>query len=935
MNQKAEQQITEKKPETTWCSLEEISIFEQLKTDEQGLSNEEAAKRLEEFGPNKLEEGKKRSLISIFISQFANLMIWVLIAAALITAFISYSEHEFPIDSIIISVVVILNAVLGTVQEAKAESSIEALKKMAAPNARVLRRGTVSTIPAADLVAGDIVLLEAGDSVPADLRLLTSFSLKIEEAALTGESQPVSKKPGALGNVCIGDRTNMAFMGTSVTYGRGSGVVVATGMQTEIGHIAKQLTSTTKEITPLQKQLNTISKAISVLVIIIAALVFVIGYLGGQEIVDVFLTAVSLAVAAIPEGLVAVVTIVLALGMSRMAKRGALVRRLPAVETLGSTQVICSDKTGTLTQNKMTVQKVWNFDYIDDAHSPEIAPLLDALGHCNDSRLDEKLKFIGDPTETALLDYLVVNNLWTIDQIKGRKRAGEIPFDSERKRSTVAVDFDKITVQVTEQSIGSGSDADNGPDAVHAESVHAETISISSEPVFKEEITQKASGKIRIYVKGAPESIVGRSDFAFHEGQVVPMTDDLKSQILSVNEEMAANALRILAFGYKDEASIDAEDVDGTESHLIFCGLVGMIDPPRPEVAETVKTCRRAGIIPVMITGDHKTTAVAIANDLGLLDDGRIAITGADLEAMSEKELDDNVTKIGVYARVSPEHKVRIVTAWQKRGKIVAMTGDGVNDAPALKKADIGVGMGITGTDVSKSASDMVLMDDNFATIVLAVEEGRSIFDNIHKTVRFLLSSNMGEVIAILTATAMGFILLSPIHILWINLVTDTFPALALGVEPAEKDIMDRKPRDQTVPFFNKRTWGRIFMVGLVEAILALAAYHLGNTVSAATGVTMAFLTLSLVQLFAAIGFQSEHHSIFAIKPKEHPYLWLAFFGSAALQLIVVLVPFLRDIFGLVDLDMKQWIEVLILCILMLVFVELQKWVARLRHEDA
>ncbi|WP_338102587.1 cation-translocating P-type ATPase [Methanolapillus millepedarum] len=924
-NKDTAQKSIEKKPETAWCSLEEVNILEQLKTDEQGLSNEEAQKRLEELGPNILEEGKKRSILSIFLSQFANLMIWVLIAAALITAFISYTEHEFPIDSAIISIVVILNAILGTVQEVKAESSIEALKKMAAPNARVLRRGTVSTIPAADLVAGDIVLLEAGDSIPADLRLLTSFSLKIEEAALTGESQPVSKKPGVVGDVCIGDRTNMAFMGTSATYGRGSGVVVAIGMQTEIGRIAKQLTSTTKETTPLQKQLNKISKAISFLVIGIAVLVFAIGYLGGRDIVDIFLTAVSLAVAAIPEGLVAVVTIVLALGMSRMAKRGALVRRLPAVETLGSTQVICSDKTGTLTQNKMTVQKVWNFDYIEDVHSPEIAPLLDALGHCNDSRLDEKSKLIGDPTETALLDYLLVNNLWTTGQIKGRKRAGEIPFDSDRKRSTVAVDVDQITVQVTEQSVFSESEA---------EVAGVTTVSVSSKPLLKEEITKTASGKLRIYVKGAPESIVSRSDFAFHEGQVVPMTEDLKSKVLVVNEEMAKSALRILAFAYKDEDSIDSEDVDGTESHLIFCGLVGMIDPPRPEVAETVKTCRKAGIIPVMITGDHKTTAVAIANDLGLLDDGRIAITGADLETMSEKELDDNVAKIGVYARVSPEHKVRIVTAWQKKGKIVAMTGDGVNDAPALKKADIGVGMGITGTDVSKSASDMVLMDDNFATIVLAVEEGRSIFDNIHKTVRFLLSSNMGEVIAILTATIMGFVLMSPIHILWINLVTDTFPALALGVEPAEKDIMNRKPRDQTVPFFNKREWGRIFTVGLVEAVLTLAAYYLGSQVSHTTGVTMAFLTLALVQLFAAIGFQSERHSIFAIKPKEHPYLWLAFLGSAALQLVVVLVPFLRDIFELAPLDMKQWVEVLFLCIAMLFFVEFQKWIARLRHEN-
>lgn len=818
-------------------------------------------------------------------------MIWVLIAAAIITAYVSHVEGELPIDTIIISIVVILNAVLGTVQEYKAEASLEALKKMAAPNARVLRNGDVKIIPAADLVVGDIVILEAGDSIPADIRIQEANSLKIEESALTGESKAVNKnvKPLITGDgkkTSLGDQVNMAFMGTNIVYGRGSGIVIATGMNTQIGKIAGQLSETKKEITPLQKKLNQISKYISIIVIFIAVAVFAIGYFTGQDMLTMFLTAVSLAVAAIPEGMVAAVTIVLALGMSRMAKRGALVRRLPAVETLGSTQVICSDKTGTLTQNKMTVKKMWVFEEIEDPHSEELGPLTEAFAECNDSRIDENGKSAGDPTENAFLDYLMENGLKTADELKQRQRAGEIPFDSDRKRSTVAV--------------------------------------------------PKENGGFRIYVKGAAESIVDRSVSAFKNGETVPMTDEMRKSVLTANEEMAEKALRVLAFAYKDTDSVDdvnIENMEKAESGLIFCGLSGMIDPARPEVKETIKVCRQAGITPVMITGDHKTTAVAIANDLGLLDDGRIAITGADLEEMSDAELDQKIAEIGVYARVSPEHKVRIVDAWQKRGKIVAMTGDGVNDAPALKRADIGVGMGITGTDVAKGTSDMVLTDDNFATIVIAVKEGRGIFDNIHKTVSFLLSSNIGEVIAILTATILGFTLLSPIHILWVNLVTDTFPALALGVEPPEEDIMDRKPRDQKIPFMTGRQWMNIFVIGAVGALLTLIAYYIGSQTSPATGTTMAFMTLGLIQLFVALGFQSERSSIFKIHPREHPYLWLAFFGSAALQVIVVLVPFLRDIFGLTALTLVQWAFILILCIGMLLFIELRKVVFRYLHK--
>ncbi|MDV0444634.1 Calcium-transporting ATPase 1 [Methanimicrococcus sp. At1] len=879
---------------TEWCEVSSDETCRLLQTNSQGLSSEEAEKRLMENGPNKLEEKNKKSLLSIFLSQFKDLMIWVLIAAALITAYVSHMENEPPIDTVIIAIVVILNAVLGTAQEYKAETSLEALKKMAAPTARVLRNGSVKIIPAADVVAGDIVLLEAGDSIPADIRILESSSLKVEESALTGESKPVNKyidpisKPNGR-KVALGDQINMAFMGTNVVYGRGSGAVVAVGMKTQIGKIAGELSETKEETTPLQKKLNQISKYISVLVIVIAVAVFAIGILTGQDTLRMFLTAVSLAVAAIPEGMVAVVTIVLALGMSRMAKKGALVRRLPAVETLGSTQVICSDKTGTLTQNKMTVQKMWLFKEISDPNSEELSLMTEAFAECNDSRIDENGKVVGDPTENAFLNYLTDSGLKTADELRNRVRVGEIPFDSERKRSTVAVS--------------------------------------------KEMRDPTGSHSVRIYVKGTAEGIAERSVSAFKDGQIVPMTDEMRDSILKANEDMAEKALRVLAFAYKDADSagnVDIDHMEETENGLIFCGLSGMIDPARPEVKETIQICRKAGITPVMITGDHKTTAVAIANDLGLLDDGRIAITGSDLEEMSDSELDQNITKIGVYARVSPEHKVRIVDAWQKRGNIVAMTGDGVNDAPALKRADIGVGMGITGTDVAKGAADMVLTDDNFATIVIAVKEGRGIFDNIHKTVSFLLSSNIGEVIAILTATILGFTLLSPIHILWVNLVTDTFPALSLGVEPPEKDIMERKPRDSKMPILTKRQWANIFSIGLVGAVLTLTAYFAGSQISAQTGTTMAFMTLGLIQLFAALGFQSERSSIFRIHPKEHPYLWAAFFGSAALQVVIVLVPFLRDIFGLTVLTLSEWAIIAVLCFAMLLFIEIKK--AYYRH---
>ena len=855
-----------------WQTQTPEEVLSALKSTPTGLTAQEAAARLAASGPNKLAEGKKKTVFGIFLAQFADFMIWVLIAAALISGFLG----EW-VDAAIIAVVVLLNAVMGTVQESRAEAALAALQAMSAPYAKVLRDGAAVKVPAADLVVGDVVLLEAGDSVPADLRLLESGSLKVEESALTGESVPVEKNAALLAqsDAPLGDRLNLAYMGTAVTYGRASGVVVATAMDTEMGKIAHQLTSTEKEVTPLQKKLNKLSNLLSYAVIAIAVIIFGVSLLRDQPWNESFLTAVSLAVAAIPEGMVAVVTIVLAMGMQRMAKQGAIIRRLPAVETLGSTDVICSDKTGTLTLNRMTVQQVWT-------DAAPVDRLYETMFHCNDAQAGEG-GFVGDPTETALLDYLVREGVYTADQIKSRVRAGEIPFDSDRKLSTVVIDLE--------------------------------------------------NGKKRVLVKGAPDVLVARCDSHITPDGVAVLGD--AAPILIENETMAQKALRVLAFGYKDVDAVDLSDVEGTENNLIFCGLVGMIDPPREEVKQAVAECRQAGILPVMITGDHKITASAIAEQLGILGDGRIAITGTDLEKMSDEELYNKVPEIAVYARVAPEHKSRIVAAWQKRGKVVSMTGDGVNDAPALKAADIGVGMGITGTDVSKGASDMVLTDDNFATIVLAVKEGRRIFDNIHKAVRFLLSSNCGEVITMFAATLLGWTVLKPTHILWINLVTDSLPALALGVEPEEPGVMDRPPRGKDTDFFTGRQWFRVAMTGLVEAGLTLAAFLLGRR----TGIenmdmTMAFLTLALLQLVATLGFQSEHSSLFKIKPQEHPVLWLGLGASLLLQLVVLFVPPLRTAFDLVLLPGMQWLQVLGLCVIMLAFTEGQKLVARLRHED-
>jgi len=844
--------------ERFFYTLPKETCLEILETDKQGLSKSEAEERVAEYGKNKLDEGKKKTIFGIFISQFANVMIWVLIVAAIISAVL-----EEPLDAIIIGIVILINAILGTVQEVKAEKALEALNNMAAPMARVVRKGKTARIRAEELALGDIVHIEAGDNVPADLRLIETATLKAEESALTGESLPVEKDADV---VCekgslAGDRINMAFMGSSITYGRGLGVVVHTGMETEMGKIASSLSEAVQDKSPLQKKLEQISKIISIAVLIIAAAMFGVGILLGNEMFEMFLTSVSLAVAAIPEGLVAVVTIVLALGMQRMADRGAIIRKLPAVETLGSTKIICSDKTGTLTQNVMTVMRTWS--------EAALNHMVDCMVICNDSEPDEEGVMVGDPTETALLDYALKYG-WTIEEIQKRTRDAEIPFDSERKLMTVIKDG-------------------------------------------------------RAYVKGAPDVLLERCVSLLNENGVEKLDKTKHDDIEKQNALMADDALRVLAFAYKDVETNSVGNAEEVENGLTLIGLCGMIDPPREEAKAAVEDCKMAGIKPVMITGDHAATARAIAEELGILAEGKQAITGAMLNKMSDEELDERCEDISVYARVAPEHKVRIVNAFQDKEMVVAMTGDGVNDAPALKTADIGVGMGITGTDVSKAAADMVLTDDNFATIVKAVKEGRKVYQNIRKAVRFLLSSNTGEVIALFIATMLGMRILGPIHILWINLVTDTFPALALGLEPTEGDVMRKPPRDAKVPLLDGRTWTSIGLTGAVEAALTLFAFIIGSKISQEYAMTMAFVTLGISQLFASFGARSDHTSVFRLGIFKNRIMLLAMLVSGVLQVSVVIVPFLRNVFDLAMLSNTHWLMVFGLSAFMLVFSEIEK----------
>ena len=897
--------------EKNWFSKTVTETSEYFKTDlKKGLNLEGVEESRKKYGVNELKAKKKKTLLIKFLEQFKDFMIIILIIAALVSGIIGYIENEGITDSIIILIVVIMNAIIGVAQESKAEKSLEALQKLSSHVAKVIRNGELIIIPSKELVPGDIVVLETGDYVPADLRIIEAVNLKVQEASLTGESVPVEKNIEAISDekVGIGDRTNMLFSSSLITYGRGKGIVVETGMNTEVGKIASIINDTNETETPLQEKLNKLGKTLGIGALIICAVIFVIGLLYGKNPLDMFMTAVSLAVAAIPEGLAAVSTIVLAIGVQRMVKKHAIVKKLPAVETLGSATVICSDKTGTLTQNKMTVQKIfYNNKLVDipEVNLEEEDAVLEKLVYvsmlCNDTKIGTDKQLTGDPTETAL-----INMGFKLDFqpaiYEQMPRIKEIPFDSDRKLMT------------TVNRIGE---------------------------------------KFVVCTKGGVDELLNRCTKYILNGEIKTDLDDYKNQIKENNEKMAKDALRVLAMGYKelDHEPTD-EEMKDIENDLIYIGMVGMIDPPREEVKLAVQKCKTAGIKTVMITGDHKITAVAIAKALGILEKEDEAITGAELEEMSDEELTKNIRKYSVYARVSPEHKVRIVKAWQANGEIVAMTGDGVNDAPALKTADIGCAMGIVGTDVAKEAADVILTDDNFATIVSAVEEGRRIYDNILKAIQFLLSSNVGEIIVLFVAILITPLLskifgidihliepLLPIHILWINLVTDSLPALALAVDPAEKDIMKRKPIKPKKGVFTKGMIWRVVYQGVMIGIITLAAFVIGlgtknvpvieglteQEVRVEIGQTMAFVVLALSELVHVFNIRNNKESIFKTKIFNNGKLILAILVSAILMFVILLIPGLRTIFSIPVLPMSNIVEIVILVLLPMVIVEIFK----------
>lgn len=863
-------------------------LSELQSSEEEGLSAAGAAERLREDGPNKLREAKRDSFWKRLGKQLSDPMILVLIAAAVVSGITAvYSGDSFA-DVIIILAVVAVNAILGMVQESKAEKAIEALRQMSAATSKVVRDGVISTVKSEELVRGDIVLLEAGDAVPADARILESASLKIEEAALTGESVPSEKTASALSlaggskDIPLGDRRNMAYMGSTVVYGRGRAVVTEVGMQTEMGKIADAITHAEDSATPLQKKLNQLSKIMSVIVLGICVFMFAFslvraGSLSAGVVLDTFMIAVSLAVAAIPEGLAAVVTVQLSIGVTRMAKRNAVIRKLTAVETLGCTQVICSDKTGTLTQNRMTV--------VEHAASDE-ALLARAMGLCNDAEIEPNGETVGEPTEAALVQY-AAKVLPGEDLKREYPRVGEAPFDSMRKMMST---------------------------------VHS-----------------LPNGKIVQYTKGAPDVVLSRCTKYWKDGAVHELTDEVRAQFLSENKRLADRALRVLAAAYREYNYVPAPFApNDLEQELVFIGLTGMIDPIRPEVLDAIRECREAGIRPVMITGDHRDTAVAIAMELGIITDPSQAITGAQLDEISDERLAEEIANYSVYARVQPEHKVRIVNAWKKNGKVVAMTGDGVNDAPSIKSADIGVGMGITGTDVTKNVADMVLADDNFATIVSAVGEGRRIYDNIRKAIQFLLSSNISEIVSIFTATLLGFTILSPVHILFVNLITDTFPALALGMEREERGLMKRKPRSAKEGIFSGGVGGDVAYQGILISLITLAAYFIGHYMEAgvweitnsADGMTMAFLTMSMTEIFHAFNLRSQRGSVFTVKG-QNLYLFGSMIFSLLLTTAVIYIPALSNAFGFEHISLQEFGVSLLLAVCIIPIVELVKLIQR------
>ena len=857
-------------------SVEEV--LEELKTTDKGLTQREAAERQEKYGPNKLKEAAKATALQRFFKQLKDPMLIILLAAAAVSAATDFIAGESFTESIIILVVVLLNAILGVIQESKAEAAIEALQTMTAAKCKVLRDEKTEVLESSNLVPGDVVILEAGDAVPADGRLIECASLKIEEAALTGESTPENKTVDTIAkDVTLGDRENMCYMGSTVVYGRGKAIITSTGMNTEMGKIAGVLSKTEQEETPLQKKLSQLGKMLSKAVLGICIFIFIFdlivsGEFTIQSVLKNFMVAVSLAVAAIPEGLATVVTVVLSIGVTNMSKRNAVVRRLTAVETLGCTQVICSDKTGTLTQNKMTVVE----------HTGDTKVLAEAMTLCNDAVFEDG-GAKGEPTEAALVNFGAAEGIIKSELEKMQPRVAEAPFDSGRKMMSTIHKCGDAFVQ---------------------------------------------------YTKGAPDEVLRRCISYEQDGKILPMTEEKRREILDKNHSMADKALRVLAAAKRNWNAVP-EDVtpENLEQDLCFIGLTGMIDPIRPEVKAAIAECRSAGIRPVMITGDHKDTAVAIARDLGIISGPEQAITGAELDKLSDEELDKAVENYGVYARVQPEHKVRIVSAWKHRGAVTAMTGDGVNDAPSIKSADIGIGMGITGTDVTKNVADMVLSDDNFATIVSAVGEGRRIYDNIRKSIQFLLTSNLSEVLGVFLSTLMGFTLFNPVHLLFINLITDCFPALALGLEKAEPDTMKRPPRSSSDGIFSGGMAGDIAYQGILITVITLVSYIIGHSMEVGhfaiphgvshDGMTMAFLTMSMCEIFHAFNMRSQRKSVF--KLGHNIVLWMAMLGSVALTTIVLEVPAVANAFGFTPVSWNEYAIAIGLAVLIVPIVETVK----------
>ena len=873
----------------------------ELNAESAGLSSERAAERLAQYGPNKLKEAEKPGFWKRFLTQLKDPMLLILLAAAGVSALTGAiaGESEWA-ETIIILAVVLLNAVLGVLQESKAEAAIEALQTMTAATCKVLRDGKMAVLHSDELVPGDVVLLEAGDAVPADGRIIESASLKIEEAALTGESVPVNKMLDVLGaaqkqaDVPLGDRKNMCYMGSTVVYGRGKTVITATGMSTEMGKIAGVLSNTKDEQTPLQRKLDELGRLLSKMVLGICVFIFAFNLFMArgeltasghalEAVLKTFMVAVSLAVAAIPEGLATVVTVVLSIGVTKMSRENAVIRRLTAVETLGCTQVICSDKTGTLTQNKMTVVE----------HIGETLSVASAMALCSDAVLNDEDQAEGEPTECALVNFACSVGAKKRDLEKKSPRIDEAPFDSARKMMS--------------------------------------TVHKSGEDFVQ-------------YTKGAPDALLSRCTHYFESGKILPMTDAKRREILNSNKAMADRALRVLAVAKRDWAEKPENNApEYLERDLVFLGLTGMIDPIRPEVKAAIAECRGAGIRAVMITGDHRDTAVAIAKELGIITDESQAVTGAELDRFSDEQLRERVTEYGVYARVQPEHKTRIVQAWKARGAVTAMTGDGVNDAPSIKSADIGIGMGITGTDVTKNVADMVLADDNFATIVVAVGEGRRIYDNIRKAIQFLLASNMSEVLGVFCATLMGFTLLNPVHLLFINLVTDCFPALALGMEKAEPDVMNRPPRNSREGIFAGGLLGDIIYQGILVTALTILSYWMGNFFETGVfslpagvsehGMTMAFLTMSMCEIFHSFNLRSQRNSVFSLHG-QNPVLWAAMIGSLILTTAVLEVPFLANAFGFTPVGAAEYGVALCLAVLVIPVVEAVKFFQRRRRRQ-